>query len=157
MELAPRWDMAQTVAVFHEQGDEPWAGCTEQPFKNMAPQPTLHARTPATGSELLAILYSSTWHHSTERLEDRSYFCFPLIVDRVHSLEMSAESPVLAERLEVMATVKKECLHDSHLHSKCYMERQKQGGREGVLESTRDTELKNYPIPMSVITWECSL
>lgn len=151
-------DMAQTVAVFHEQGDQPWAECTEQPFKNTAPQPSLHACTPATGSELLANLYPSICRHSTERLEDRNYFlCFPKIVDRVHSLEMSAESPVLAERLEVMATVKKGCLHDSHLYRKCYMERRKQGGREGVLKSIRDTEMKNYPTPTSIITWECSL
>lgn len=157
MELVPRWDMAQTVAVFHEQGDQPWADCTEQPFKNMAPTAHTSCTHPRNrlwtpGNSLSIHLTPQHWAPWGQEL-----FSVSPIVDRVHSLEMSAESPVLAERLEVMATVKKGCLHDSHLYRKCYMERRKQGGREGVLESTQDTELKNYPKPMSVITWEGSL
>lgn len=83
-------DMAQTMAVFHEQGDQPWAECTEQAFKNTDPSP---------------------------------YFMHASLQQALNSWQMSAQSKIWAERLKVMATVKKNCLDDSHQYRKCYMDR----------------------------------
>lgn len=45
-----------------------------------------------------------------------------MIVDRVHSLEMSAKWSVLARRPVVIAVVKIRCLQDSVLYRECHVQ-----------------------------------